>query len=93
MNYKIGIGAVLLLQIAISLLTIFSSTGNGSFAGLGAMILAIYGIPITLITNFFIIRSHKKCPRKSNAVILIAISSVLPCLQLTLFFLQIKLDL
>lgn len=57
------------------------------------MILAIYGIPITLITNFFIIRRHKKYPKKSNTIILIAVSSVLPCLQLALFFLQMIFDL
>lgn len=93
MNFKIGIGAVLLLQIAISGLTIFAGTGNGSFVGLGAMLLAIYGIPITLATNFFIIRNHKKYPRKSNITAIVTISSILPCLQLALFFAQILLDL
>lgn len=93
MNFKIGIGAVLLLQIAISALTIYSGTGNGSFVGLGAMLLAIYGIPITIFINFFIIRNHKKYPKKSNITTIIIISSVLPCLQLALLFAQIIFDL
>jgi Na+/proline symporter len=93
MNYKTGLGLVLLIQIVISALTIFAGTGNGSFVGLGAMLLAIYGIPITLIINFFIIRKHKKNPKKSDITTVSIVSSVLPCLQLALFFAQIIFDL
>lgn len=93
MNYKIGIGAVLLIQILVSALTMFAGTGNGSFVGLGAMLLAIYGIPITLIINFLIIRDHKKNPKKSNLVKVSIISSVLPFLQLALLLCQIIFDL
>lgn len=93
MNYKFGIGLVLLVQIAISALTIFAGTGNGSFVGLGAMLFAIYGIPITLIINFIIIRKHKKFPKKSNIITVSIISSALPCLQLALLLAQTMFDL
>lgn len=93
MNFKFGIGLVLLVQLSISALTIFAGTGNGSFVGLGAMLLAIYGIPITLIINFFIIRSHKIYPKKSTITTISIISSVLPFLQLSLLLAQIVFDL
>jgi hypothetical protein len=93
MNYTIGLGFVLFIQITISAITILAGTGNGSFVGLGAMLFAIYGIPITLIINFVVIRSHKKYPKKSNVITIFIISSILPFLQLILLFAQIMLDL
>jgi len=93
MNYLVGIGGVLLVQVAISLATILAGTGNGSFVGLGAMLFAIYGIPGTAIINFLIIRSYRANPRRSKIRWLVVISSILPLLQLALLIAQITLDL
>ncbi|MGV3581148.1 MAG: hypothetical protein ACO1N8_02470 [Methylophilus sp.] len=93
MNYMVGIGVVLLIQIAISCVTIFAGTGNGSFVGLGAMLFALYGIPSTAIINFLLIRKHRNNPKRSNVVWLILISSILPVIQLALLIAQITLDL
>ena len=93
MNYTVGIGVVLLLQLAITSATIFAGTGNGSFVGLAAMLFALYGIPGTAIVNFLLIRSHRKELRWSNVVLLVLISSILPVLQLALLIAQLVLDL
>lgn len=93
MNYLVGIGGVVLVQAAISLAIILAGTGNGSFVGLGAMLLALYGIPGTAIINFLIIRQYRKSPTRSSPVSLVVISSVLPVLQLALLIAQQVLDL
>lgn len=93
MNYTIGLGVVLLLQVAISSVTMFAGTGNGSFVGLGAMLLALYGIPATMLVNFLLIRSHRKQPQRSNVVLLVLISALLPVLQLALLLAQLVFDL
>jgi hypothetical protein len=93
LNYKIGIGVVLLIQLAITYATILAGTGNGSFVGLGAMLLGILGIPATALTNFLIIRHHRKNPKSSNIKSLILISCILPFLQLGLLIAQLTLDL
>jgi hypothetical protein len=93
LNYKVGIGAVLLVQAVISYATILAGTGNGSFVGLGAMLFALFGMPVTAITNFFIIRGHRKNPKRSNIISLIVISSILPILQIALLIAQKVFDL
>ena len=89
MNYWIGVFGVLLFQVAVSLLTIAASSGNGSFVGLGAMLLAVWGIPMTLIANFLIIRGYRKNPKASSVWLLILLSCILPILQLLLLAAQI----
>jgi hypothetical protein len=93
LNYIVGIGGVLFVQLAISYVTILAGTGNGSFVGLGAMLFALYGIPITAIVNFLLIRKHRKSPKRSNIVLLIVVSSILPILQLALLTAQKVFDL
>ncbi|HAJ72915.1 MAG TPA: hypothetical protein DCO68_12645 [Methylophilaceae bacterium] len=93
MNYLVGVGGVLLIQIVISGITIIAGTGNGSFVGLGAMLFALFGIPATAITNFLIIQTHRKNPKPSNVTMLIVISSILPILQLALLIAQKVFDL
>jgi hypothetical protein len=93
LKYLIGIGGVLLLQAAISYATILAGTGNGSFVGLGAMLFALYGIPITAIINLLLIRKQKKNPQRSNIKMLILVSSILPIVQLSLLIAQKVLDL
>lgn len=93
MNYKIGVGVVLLLQLAISYATILAGTGNGSFVGLGAMLFGIFGIPATALTNFLIIRQHRKTPKPSYVKSLILVSCILPFLQIGLLIAQLTFDL
>lgn len=91
--YVVGVGGVLLVQLAISYATILAGTGNGSFVGLGAMLLALYGIPITAIVNFLLMRKQRSSPSRSNVVWVVCISSALPLLQLALLIAQKVLDL
>jgi hypothetical protein len=63
LNYLVVVGGVLLVQAAISYATILAGTGNGSFVGLGAMLLALYGIPATAILNFLLLRRHRRNPK------------------------------
>jgi hypothetical protein len=93
LRYVFGIGGVLLVQVAISYATILAGTGNGSFVGLGAMLLALYGIPATAILNFLLLRKPRRNPERSYVGWVIVISSVLPVLQVGLLIAQKTLDL
>ena len=93
MNYPIGLGLVLLLQLLVTGITVLAGTGNGSFVGLGAMLFALFGIPATLLLNFLLIRAQRKEPQRSNVVLVVLISSALPVLQLALLFAQLAFDL
>lgn len=93
LKYFVGVGGVLLVQAAISYAIILAGTGNGSFVGLGAMLLALYGIPATAVTNFLLLRKPPSNAKRSNGLSLIVISSVLPILQLALLIAQKAFDL
>jgi hypothetical protein len=93
MNYAVGVGSVLLAQLAISYAIILATTGGGSFVALGAMLFAVYGIPATAIANFALVRRHRKNPQRSNVVLLILISCVLPIVQLALLIAQMAFNL
>lgn len=93
LKYLVGVGGVLLVQVAISYATILAGTGNGSFVGLGAMLLALYGIPATAVTNFLLLRKQPSNAKRSNGVSIIVISSMLPILQLALLIAQKAFDL
>lgn len=57
MKYLACLGIPLLLQALLTL--IFSqAVSGGFFAGLGAMLFAVIGVPLTLIVNFALIRSY-----------------------------------
>jgi len=87
LNYLLGIGGVMLFQAAISYAIVFASPGNGSFVGLGAMLIAVMGIPITAIINGVIIHNHRKNPTTGYIGRLILLALVLPALQIALLFL------
>ena len=93
MNYMIAVGGVAFVQTATSFAIISAASGNGSFVGLGAMLAALYGIPITAIANFLLVRSYKNQPRPSTVTTLLLISSVLPALQIALLVAQQVFDL
>lgn len=87
MNYLFGIGGVLLLQFGVSLAIILATSGGGSFVGLGAMLLAVLGIPLTALINFFLIRSNRNKPASPFVLRLALVSLALPAAQLALMIL------
>ena len=87
MSYFIGVGGVILFQAVFSYAMILAGTGNGSFVGLGAMLMAVLGIPITAIANLVIIRSHRKNPATRYIGRLLLLALALPMAQLALLVL------
>jgi hypothetical protein len=84
MSYLFGIGGALLFQLGFSFAIILASSGNGSFVGLGAMLLAVLGVPITALLNFIFVREHRKNPASPYIARLVLTSLVVPAAQLAL---------
>jgi len=84
MNYFLGIGGVFLFQAVFSYAIILASTGNGSFVGLGAMLLALFGIPATAVVNLAFIHAHRKNPAIGYIGRLLLVALILPLVQLAL---------
>lgn len=87
MIYLFGVGGVLLFQVGFSFAIIFATSGGGSFVGLGAMLLAVLGIPFTALINFLVIRANRSKPVSSYVLRLVLISLALPATQLALMIL------
>lgn len=87
LNYFLGIGGVVLFQAGFSFALISASTGNGSFVGLGAMLFALMGIPLTAIALAMLIHSHRKNPNEGYIGRFLLLALALPLLQLMLFIL------
>lgn len=87
MNYLVGVGSVALLQVGFSFAIILATSGGGSFVGLGAMLFAVMGIPITALVNFLLIRAKRTNPGVPYALRLIVVSLLLPAAQLALMIL------
>lgn len=87
MSYLFGVFGVLLLQAGFSFAIISATSGGGSFVGLGAMLLAAMGIPLTLLINFFLIRAHRKNPASPYLLRLVLVSLALPAAQMALMVL------
>jgi hypothetical protein len=87
LSYLFGVGGVLLLQVAFSFAIIFATSGGGSFVGLGAMLLAVLGIPLTALINFLLIRSNRKNPASPCVLRIALVSLALPVAQLALMIL------
>ncbi len=81
------VGGVFLLQVGFSLAVILASSGGGSFVGLGAMLLAVVGVPLTALINFLIIRNRHKNPEAPYVLRLALVSLALPAAQLALVIL------
>lgn len=86
-RYLLGVGGVLLLQVACSFAIILATSGGGSFVGLGAMLLAVLGIPLTALINFLVIRTNRKNPASPYVLRLALVSLALPAAQLALMIL------
>lgn len=83
MKYLACLGIPLLLQALLTL--IFSQAASGgSFAGLGAMLMAVPGIPLTLILNFALIRSYPALSIAAHFNRAFLVGLILPAAQLAL---------
>lgn len=87
MSYLFGVLGVLLLQVGFSFAVISAASGGGSFVGLGAMLLAVLGIPLTALINFLLIRTNRKNPASPYLLRLALVSLALPAAQLALMIL------
>lgn len=87
MRYVLGVLGILLLQVGFSFAVISATSGGGSFVGLGAMLLAILGIPLTALINVLLIHSHRKNRTSHFLLRLALVSLALPAAQLTLMIL------
>ncbi|MFT7560657.1 MAG: hypothetical protein ACI93R_002579 [Flavobacteriales bacterium] len=59
MRYLIGVLAPVLLQSLFVFIVIEMNTGNGSWIGLGALLLGMLAIPATGLVNFVYMKSRK----------------------------------
>lgn len=86
MIYLFGVFIPLLLQSLLVFITIQMNTGNGSWAGLGALLIGMFAIPATAIANFVYARSN----RDKHPVVVVgnclAIAMILPFAILLLMF-------
>jgi len=72
---------VALAQIVMSFALIRADAGGGSFAGLGIMAMAIYGIPATVLVNALIMRGAGANPRSRWLRNVLLVSLILPAAQ------------
>lgn len=87
MRYLLGLGLVALFQVGFSFAIILATRGGGSFVGLGAMLLAVLGIPITALVNFLLIRANRQRQGSPYVLRLVFVSLLLPAAQLALMIL------
>lgn len=87
MRYLLGVLGILLLQVGFSFAVISVTSGGGSFIGLGAMLLAILGIPLTALINALLLHSQRKNGTSHFLLRLALVSLALPAAQLTLMIL------
>lgn len=80
------VAAVALAQALLSWSVMLAGPG-GSFVGLGAMLLALMGIPVTALLNFLFIQDSRRHPQRAFAQKVLLTSCVLPVLQLALLIL------
>lgn len=83
-RYLLGVGGVMLLQAGHSFAIIRATAGGGSFVGLGVMLAAVPGIPLTALVNALLIRSSRKDPAAACARRVVLASLALPAVQLAL---------
>lgn len=59
MRYVVGVLIPVLLQCLFVFIIIEMNTGNGSWVGLGALLIGMFAIPATAVINFLYIKSNK----------------------------------
>jgi hypothetical protein len=73
-----------MFQAAVSYAIILAGTGNGAFIGLGAMLFAVIGIPVTSIANLALIHAHCKSPAKPYVGLVLLLALALPMAHMAL---------
>lgn len=87
MRYLAVVGGALLLQAAFSLAIIAASQGGGSFVGLGAMLMAAVGVPLTALLNSLFVHAHNQDASRPYLGRVIVATMALPAAQLALLVL------
>ncbi len=93
MKYLLNIGGVLLFQLISSYALMQLGTGGGSFVGLGVMLLAVYGIPLTIIINLILMLRKSAKVGKALIVQCMLVGLVLPVIQAGLYLVVAIFDL
>lgn len=93
LNILFGVLGVLLLQVGFTVTVISLASGGGSFVGLGALLCAVVGIPLTALINALVIYASRKGSGSPYILRVTLISSVLPVVQLALVVLVTTLRL
>ena len=93
MRYLPSVLVVMEVQAVATAATMIAGTGNGSFVGLGAMLLGIMGIPLVLLACLLLVLYHRKNPATSYYPRLVLIALPLPLLQLALLVAVAVFDL
>lgn len=75
MRYVIGILLPVLAQVLFVMIVISMNTGNGSWAGLAALLLGMFAIPATGLANLIYLRS-----RRNRSIL----SVITPCFLIAL---------
>lgn len=83
MKYLLCLGFPMLVQTMVTFIVSQASSG-GSFAGLGAMLFALLGVPLTLIINFVQIRSYPQAGLLAHFSRSFLLALILPALQIGL---------
>lgn len=81
------VALVALAQVAVSVALIRTVTGDGSFVGLGILLLAIPGIPATALVNTLIVRAARTNPKARWARHVVWVGLILPAAQWALLML------
>lgn len=93
MKFLLNIGGVLLFQLISSYALMQLGTGGGSFVGLGVMLLAVYGIPLTVIINLVLILRKSAKVGKALFVQCVLVGLILPLIQTVLYLIVAIFDL
>lgn len=59
MKYLVGVVIPIALQLLLVFIVVAANTGNGSWLGLAAVLLAVFSIPTTAIVNTIIVMNKK----------------------------------
>ncbi len=78
MRYLFGVVVPLLLQILLVLLLIVTNSGNGSWVGLGALLIGMFAVPATAVINILVVRSTLTQSAAKTTAKCIGIAMVLP---------------
>lgn len=85
MRYLFGVITPLLLQIAVIAIIIQVNTGNGSWAGLAALLIGMFAVPATAIINLVRIRTQPNKPAATHILQGLLTAMIAPVVTVFLF--------